>query len=107
MLRILEHKKREFEYLGLKEEKTALGRNVNIVETPPIIEGLETPPTLEELGEPPEVFLGTSLVESQLNVDPFFTTMIIKDRLLHNCMFNSGASCNVMPLEVMNEMDIK
>ncbi|KAH9321263.1 hypothetical protein KI387_015902, partial [Taxus chinensis] len=44
---------------------------------------------------------------SQLNVDPFFTTLIIKDRLLHNCMFDSGASCNVMPLEVMNELDIK
>ncbi|KAH9331770.1 hypothetical protein KI387_003878, partial [Taxus chinensis] len=27
--------------------------------------------------------------------------------LLHNCMFDSGASCNVMPLEVMNELDIK
>ncbi|KAH9298019.1 hypothetical protein KI387_029701, partial [Taxus chinensis] len=29
------------------------------------------------------------------------------DRLLHNCMFDSGASCNVMPLEVMNELNIK
>ncbi|KAH9312300.1 hypothetical protein KI387_027335, partial [Taxus chinensis] len=28
-------------------------------------------------------------------------------RLLHNCMFDSGASCKVMPLEVMNELNIK
>ncbi|KAH9326649.1 hypothetical protein KI387_006827, partial [Taxus chinensis] len=27
--------------------------------------------------------------------------------LLHNCMFDSGASCNVMPLEVMNELNVK
>ncbi|KAH9295203.1 hypothetical protein KI387_038791, partial [Taxus chinensis] len=49
-------------------------------------------------GESSEVYLGTSLVESQLDY-PFFTTLIIKDRLVHNCMFDSGASCNVMPIE--------
>ncbi|KAH9323752.1 hypothetical protein KI387_018391, partial [Taxus chinensis] len=27
--------------------------------------------------------------------------------LLHNYMFDSGASCNVMPLEVMNELDLR
>ncbi|KAH9290459.1 hypothetical protein KI387_034576, partial [Taxus chinensis] len=51
---IPEHKKRAFEYLGLKEEKISLGRYVNIVETPLIIQKLETPLALEELGEPPE-----------------------------------------------------
>ncbi|KAH9304506.1 hypothetical protein KI387_008910, partial [Taxus chinensis] len=107
LLRIPKHKKRAFEYLGLNEERTALGRNVNIVENPLAIEESETPSASEELAEPPEVYLGTSLVDSQLNVDPFFTTLIIKDRLLHNYMFDSGASCNVMPLEVMNELNIK
>lgn len=42
-----------------------------------------------------------------MNVDPFFSTFIIKERLLHNCMFISEASYNVMPLEVINEVDIK
>ncbi|KAH9326444.1 hypothetical protein KI387_006622, partial [Taxus chinensis] len=42
-----------------------------------------------------------------LNVDPFFTILIIKDRFVHNCMFDSWESCNVMPLEVMNDLDIK
>ncbi|KAH9294932.1 hypothetical protein KI387_038520, partial [Taxus chinensis] len=52
---IPEHKKRAFEYLGLKEEKSTPGKNVNIVETPPpTIADLETPPALEELGEAPE-----------------------------------------------------
>ncbi|KAH9316058.1 hypothetical protein KI387_024685, partial [Taxus chinensis] len=90
---IPEHKKRAFEYLGLKEEKVTQGKNVNNVEVPPAITELEKPQALEALGEPPEVYLGTSLVESQLNVDPFFTTLIIKDRMLHNFMFDSGDSC--------------
>ncbi|KAH9321414.1 hypothetical protein KI387_016053, partial [Taxus chinensis] len=52
---IPEHKKRAFEYLGLKEEKTTPGRNVNVVEIPPqIIVDLETPPVVEDLGETPE-----------------------------------------------------
>ncbi|KAH9294171.1 hypothetical protein KI387_040623, partial [Taxus chinensis] len=107
LLRIPEHRNRAFKYLGFKEEKVTQGRNVNNVETPPTISELKKPQVLEELGEPPEVYLGTSLVESQLKVDPFFTTLIIKDKLLHNCMFDSRASCNVMPLEVMNELDLK
>ncbi|KAH9298556.1 hypothetical protein KI387_030238, partial [Taxus chinensis] len=108
LLRIPEHKKRAFEYLGLKEEKIIPSRNVNVVENPlQSIAGLETPPPMEDFGEAPEVYLGTSLVDSQLNVDPFFTTFLVKDRLLHNCMFDLGASCNIMPLEVMNELDIK
>lgn len=56
-LRIPEHKKMAFEYLGLKEEKSNPCRNVNIRETPPIIEELETPPALEELYQPSEVYL--------------------------------------------------
>ncbi|KAH9291178.1 hypothetical protein KI387_043631, partial [Taxus chinensis] len=107
LLRIPEHKKRAFEYLGFKEEEIIQGRDVNKVEIPLTVTELEKPQVLEELGEPPEVYLGTSLVKSQLNVDPFFTTLVIKDKLLHNCMFDSGASCNVMPLEVMNELGIK
>ncbi|KAH9303131.1 hypothetical protein KI387_014714, partial [Taxus chinensis] len=54
-LRIPEHKKRAFEYLGLKEEKITPSRNVNVVETPlQIITGLKTPPIMEDLGEAPE-----------------------------------------------------
>lgn len=51
--------------------------------------------------------MGTYLLESQLNVDPFFTTLIINDRFLYNCMFDSATSCNVMPLEVTNGLKIK
>ncbi|KAH9322899.1 hypothetical protein KI387_017538, partial [Taxus chinensis] len=51
---ILEHKKRAFKYLGLKEENVTQGKNVNNVEVPPTIAELEKPQALEELGEPPE-----------------------------------------------------
>ncbi|KAH9331662.1 hypothetical protein KI387_003770, partial [Taxus chinensis] len=50
-----EHKKREIEYLGLKEEKITPIKNVNVVKTPPqIITDLETPPAVEVLRETPE-----------------------------------------------------
>lgn len=62
---------------------------------------------LENIGESLEVYLGTSLVEFQPDVDTFHTTLIIKDRVVHNCMFDSWASCNVIPLKVMNELNIK
>ncbi|KAH9289577.1 hypothetical protein KI387_033694, partial [Taxus chinensis] len=107
LLRIPEHVKRAFDYLGFNEEMITQGINLNNTEIPPTIAELEKPKVIEELGEPPEVYIGTSLVKSQLNVDPFFTTLIIKDRLLHNCMFDSGASFNVMPLEVINELNMK
>lgn len=93
--------------MGFKEEKITQGKSVNNVEIPPIFVELEIPQVLEELGESSEVYLGTSLVESQLDVDPFLTTFIIKDKPVHNCMFDSGASCNLMPLEVMNELNMK
>lgn len=64
LLRIPEHKKREFEYLGMKEENTTLGRSVNNFKTRPTIVEVKKPQVLEELGEPLEVYLGTSLVES-------------------------------------------
>ncbi|KAH9300758.1 hypothetical protein KI387_012341, partial [Taxus chinensis] len=49
-----EHKKMALEYFRLKEEKTALGRNINIMETPPIIEEPKAPLASKELDEPLE-----------------------------------------------------
>ncbi|KAH9318926.1 hypothetical protein KI387_020695 [Taxus chinensis] len=91
----------------IAQEEIIQGKDVNKVETPLTVVVLEKPQVLEELGEPPKVYLGSSLVKSQLNVDPFFTTLVIKDTLLHNCMVDYGASCNVMTLEVMNELNVK
>ncbi|KAH9308653.1 hypothetical protein KI387_036564, partial [Taxus chinensis] len=51
---IPEHKKRAFEYFGLKEKEITKGRVGNKVGIPITIIELEQPKVLEELGEPPE-----------------------------------------------------
>ncbi|KAH9324897.1 hypothetical protein KI387_005075, partial [Taxus chinensis] len=99
LIRIPKHRNRAFEYLGFKEEKTTKEKGVNNMEIPLVIVKLEIPKALEELGESSEVYLGTYVVEYQLDMDQFYTSLIFKDRLVHNCMFDLGASCNVMPLK--------
>ncbi|KAH9320041.1 hypothetical protein KI387_021810, partial [Taxus chinensis] len=55
LLRIPKKKKRSFEYLGLKEDKSTPSINVNLVENPPqTITDLETPPEVKDIGETPE-----------------------------------------------------
>jgi len=38
---------------------------------------------------------------------PFFLTLDINDRLLHNCMLDFGASTNVMTNKVMEQSNLK
>lgn len=38
---------------------------------------------------------------------PFFLTLDINDRLLHNCMLNSSASTNVMTKKVMEQLNLR
>jgi len=38
---------------------------------------------------------------------PFFLTLDINDRLLHNCMLDFGASTNVMTKEVMEQLNLR
>lgn len=38
---------------------------------------------------------------------PFFISLSVGNLLLHNCMFDSGASTNVMPLAVMKRLGLK
>ena len=55
---------------------------------------------LEE--ERPTIYLG-NLVQSQNedNPPPFNLSLNIHDKLLHNCLLDSGASHNLMPKKVM------
>ena len=39
--------------------------------------------------------------------NPFFISLIVKGTHLHNCMLESGACSNVMPLVVMNQLGLK
>ena len=38
---------------------------------------------------------------------PFYLTLHIQNMLLHNCMLDSGATMNVIPLHVMKEMGLE
>ena len=40
------------------------------------------------------------------DVPPFYVTLKIHDLLLHNTMFDSGASHNLMPKEVMDNLGL-
>ena len=38
---------------------------------------------------------------------PFYITLNVHDRLLHNCMLDFGASHNVMPKTIMDRLGLK
>lgn len=38
---------------------------------------------------------------------PFYVSLIVNDRLLHNCMLDSGASSNVMTKKVMEQLNLR
>jgi uncharacterized membrane protein SpoIIM required for sporulation len=37
-------------------------------------------------------------------VDLFFTTLLINNKLLRNCMIDSGSAINIMPIGVMKQL---
>jgi hypothetical protein len=39
-------------------------------------------------------------------VPPFYVSLNIHDKILHNAMFDSGASHNLMPKSVMEKLDL-
>jgi hypothetical protein len=40
-------------------------------------------------------------------IAPFYITLNVHDRLLHNCMLDSGASHNVMPKSIMDRLGLE
>jgi hypothetical protein len=85
----------------------------------PFLELLKIPAQKENL----EKFLGFEEVTEVAKDDPivlqtmnqgrmvvnvlFPSLLLVNDMLLHNCMIDSGASTNVMPLKVMNQLGLK
>ena len=51
--------------------------------------------------------LQTSIEGKKGNCPPFFISLHINDLMLHNCMLDPGASTNVMPLKVMNQLGLR
>jgi hypothetical protein len=48
----------------------------------------------------PKVFLGDTLINPPQN-EPFFTKMLINNKLVRNFMIDLGATINIMPMGVM------
>jgi len=57
--------------------------------------------------EIPKIYLGTIFAINPTMVDPFYTSLLVKGWLVHNCMLDSGASSNVIPIEVVNLLGFK
>jgi hypothetical protein len=57
--------------------------------------------------EKPAVILGHMVEERYDSSPPFYTSLNIHDKMLHNCMMESGASHNLMPKTVMDELGLE
>ena len=57
--------------------------------------------------ETPIVYLGTTLNKRSNQVDPFYLTLLINNKLIKNCMIDSGAAVNIMSADVMKEIGLK
>ena len=56
----------------------------------------------------PEIYLGPHSIRKEDDViPPFYITLNVHDKLLHNCLLDSGASYNLMPKRVMEELGLE
>jgi ribonuclease HI len=57
--------------------------------------------------ENPIVILGPMVEDRDDSSPPFYTSLNIHDKVLHNCLMDSGASHNLMPKTVMEELGLE
>jgi len=57
--------------------------------------------------EKPAVILGPMVEDRVDSSPPFYTSLNIHDKVLHNCLMDSGASHNLMPKIVMEELGLE
>ena len=57
--------------------------------------------------ERPAVVLGPMVEDRDDSSPPFYTSLNIQDKVLHNCLMDSGASHNLMPKIVMEELGLE
>lgn len=57
--------------------------------------------------EKPTILMGaTQMPDKEESVPPFYVSLYIHENVLHNCLLDSGASHNLMPKVVMEELDL-
>jgi hypothetical protein len=57
--------------------------------------------------EKPVVILGPLVEDRDESSPPFYTSLNIHDKVLHNCLMDSGASHNLIPKIVMDELELE
>jgi hypothetical protein len=57
--------------------------------------------------EKPTVVLGPMVEDIDDSSPPFYTSLNIHDKVLHNCLMDSGASHNLMPKTIMEELGLE
>jgi ribonuclease HI len=57
--------------------------------------------------EKPAVILGPMVEGRDDSSPPFYTSLNVHDKILHNCLMDSGASHNLMPKDVMDELGLE
>jgi hypothetical protein len=57
--------------------------------------------------ENPMVILGPMIEDRDDSSPPFYTSMNIHDKVLHYCLMDLGASHNLMPKTVMEELGLE
>lgn len=50
------------------------------------------------------IYLGSTIIKNSSQVDPFYLTLMINNKMIKNCMIDSGATINVMPVGFMKEL---
>ena len=55
----------------------------------------------------PNITFGPHFKGARDTISPFYITLNVHDRLLHNCMLESGASHNVMPKTIMDRLGLE
>ncbi len=55
----------------------------------------------------PKVVFGLHVEQQSDNVPPFYVTLNVHEKILHNCMLNSGSSHNLMPKAVMEKLGLE
>jgi len=57
--------------------------------------------------ENPTVVIGPMVEKKDESSPPFYISLNIHDKMLHNCLLDSGASHNLMPKKVMDELGLE
>jgi hypothetical protein len=65
------------------------------------------PDTVNLQDESPTIVFGPHIDDKEESVAPFYVTLNIHDKMLHNCMLDSGASHNLMPKVVMEKLGLE